>query len=41
MENTGIDQRERFRGCLFGLAVGDAIGTGVEFQPQGVQHENY
>jgi ADP-ribosyl-[dinitrogen reductase] hydrolase len=24
-----------FRGCLLGLAVGDAIGTTVEFQPRG------
>ena len=26
---------ERFRGCLLGLAVGDAIGTSVEFSPRG------
>ena len=26
---------ERFRGCLLGLAVGDALGTSVEFQPRG------
>jgi ADP-ribosyl-[dinitrogen reductase] hydrolase len=26
---------ERFRGCLLGLATGDAIGTAVEFQPRG------
>jgi len=25
----------RFRGCLLGLAVGDAIGTTVEFKPRG------
>jgi ADP-ribosyl-[dinitrogen reductase] hydrolase len=25
----------RFRGCLFGLAIGDAVGTTVEFQPRG------
>ncbi len=25
----------RFRGCLLGLAVGDAIGTTVEFRPRG------
>ena len=25
----------RFRGCLLGLAVGDAVGTTVEFQPRG------
>lgn len=27
--------RDRFRGCLLGLAVGDALGTAVEFQPRG------
>ncbi|MDZ7374305.1 MAG: ADP-ribosylglycohydrolase family protein [candidate division KSB1 bacterium] len=27
--------RDRFRGCLLGLAVGDALGTTVEFQPRG------
>ena len=26
---------ERFRGCLLGLAVGDAVGTTVEFRPRG------
>jgi ADP-ribosyl-[dinitrogen reductase] hydrolase len=26
---------DRFRGCLLGLAVGDAIGTTVEFAPRG------
>lgn len=26
---TGL--RERFRGCLLGGAVGDALGAGVEF----------
>jgi ADP-ribosyl-[dinitrogen reductase] hydrolase len=25
----------RFRGCLLGLAVGDAVGTAVEFMPRG------
>jgi ADP-ribosyl-[dinitrogen reductase] hydrolase len=25
----------RFRGCLLGLAVGDAVGTTVEFKPRG------
>lgn len=25
---------ERFRGCLLGLAIGDAVGTTVEFQPR-------
>ena len=28
-------QRDRHRGCLLGLAVGDAIGTTVEFLPRG------
>lgn len=27
--------RARFRGCLLGLAVGDAVGTSVEFRPRG------
>ena len=27
--------RSRFRGCLLGLAVGDAVGTAVEFKPPG------
>lgn len=26
---------ERFRGCLLGLAVGDAVGTTLEFKPKG------
>lgn len=26
---------DHFRGCLLGLAVGDAVGTTVEFQPRG------
>ena len=26
---------DRFRGCLIGLAVGDAVGTTVEFKPRG------
>lgn len=30
-----MERRERFRGCLLGLAVGDAIGTAVEFRPRG------
>jgi ADP-ribosyl-[dinitrogen reductase] hydrolase len=29
-----MDQQDRFRGCLLGLAVGDAIGTSVEFKPR-------
>ncbi len=31
---TGLD-RDRFRGAMLGLAVGDAIGTTVEFKPPG------
>ena len=27
--------RDRFRGCLLGLAVGDALGATLEFQPPG------
>jgi len=27
--------QDRFRGCLVGLAVGDAVGTTLEFQPRG------
>lgn len=30
-----ITPRERFRGCLLGLAAGDAVGTTVEFKPRG------
>jgi ADP-ribosyl-[dinitrogen reductase] hydrolase len=30
-----MDSLERFRGCLLGLAAGDAVGTTVEFQPRG------
>ncbi len=29
------DQLHRARGALLGLAVGDAIGTTVEFKPRG------
>lgn len=29
------DSRNRFRGCLLGLAVGDALGTTVEFRAPG------
>ena len=28
----------RLRGCLLGLAVGDALGTTVEFMPRGSFH---
>ncbi len=30
-----MDELERIRGCLLGLAVGDAVGTSVEFRPRG------
>ncbi len=30
-----MDALERYRGCLLGLAVGDAVGTTLEFRPQG------
>jgi ADP-ribosyl-[dinitrogen reductase] hydrolase len=32
---TAKPDLNRFRGCLLGLAVGDAVGTTVEFQPRG------
>jgi len=30
-----VDLRSRYRGCLLGLAVGDAVGTTVEFRARG------
>lgn len=30
-----MDQSDRFRGCLLGLAVGDAVGMVVQFHPRG------
>lgn len=30
-----MDQIERYRGCLLGLAAGDAVGTTLEFSPPG------
>lgn len=33
--NPNPDERARFRGCLLGLACGDAVGTTVEFQARG------
>jgi ADP-ribosyl-[dinitrogen reductase] hydrolase len=30
-----MDQMDRFRGCLLGLAVGDAVGTSLEFRQRG------
>ena len=32
---SGLSMRERFRGCLLGLAAGDALGTTLEFEPPG------
>jgi ADP-ribosyl-[dinitrogen reductase] hydrolase len=29
------DQHDRFRGCLLGLAAGDAVGMPVQFRPRG------
>ena len=30
-----MDIRDRFRGCLLGLAIGDAVGTTLEFKSPG------
>ena len=30
-----MDTKERFCGCLLGLAVGDAVGTTLEFKAPG------
>jgi ADP-ribosyl-[dinitrogen reductase] hydrolase len=30
-----MNQHDRFRGCLLGLAAGDAVGTTIEFRPRG------
>jgi ADP-ribosyl-[dinitrogen reductase] hydrolase len=30
-----MDSKDRFRGCLLGLAVGDAVGTTLEFKSPG------
>jgi len=30
-----MEEKDRFRGCLLGLATGDAVGTALEFQPRG------
>ena len=32
---SGIATLDRFRGCLLGLAAGDALGTTLEFKPPG------
>ena len=34
-EEFPVKQIQRFRGCLLGLAVGDAVGTTLEFKPPG------
>jgi ADP-ribosylglycohydrolase len=34
-ERSGISLRSRYRGCLLGLAAGDALGTTVEFTRPG------
>ena len=33
-----MDERDRFRGCLLGLAIADAVGTTLEFQSRGSFH---
>ncbi len=35
MDNKDTSALNHFRGCLLGLAVGDAVGTTVEFKPRG------
>jgi hypothetical protein len=35
IRNSAMDTKERFNGCLLGLAVGDAVGTTLEFKPPG------
>jgi ADP-ribosyl-[dinitrogen reductase] hydrolase len=30
-----MSERDGFRGCLLGLAIGDAVGAALEFQPRG------
>ena len=32
---SDISTRDRFRGCLLGLATGDALGTALEFKQPG------
>ncbi len=34
-DTAAITPSDRHRGCLIGLAVGDAVGTTVEFKPRG------
>ena len=33
--NENVSVKDRFLGCLLGLAAGDAVGTSVEFSPRG------
>lgn len=35
MNTKDISQKDKVTGCLLGLAVGDAVGTTVEFSPRG------
>ncbi|MFC4159271.1 ADP-ribosylglycohydrolase family protein [Chitinimonas lacunae] len=35
MSTPPLFLRDRFQGCLLGLALGDALGTSVEFMPRG------
>src|SRR4051812_38379356 len=35
MEDAAMDRLARYEGCLLGLAVGDALGTTLEFTPPG------
>ena len=35
LKKTRMEQIERYRGCLLGLATGDAVGTTLEFNPPG------
>lgn len=35
LEKNRLDLTDRFRGCLLGLAAGDAVGTAVEFKDRG------
>lgn len=32
---NAVSTRDRYRGCLLGLATGDALGTTLEFEPPG------
>jgi len=35
IKRNAMDRIDRYRGCLLGLAAGDALGTTVEFRPPG------